>query len=109
MVADQTMIENARGKWKDELKNVWGGTGSFVDTAAKTMQEAALGTAVIPVVGELAVGIEIPVYAASTFMRAAVRNSAETKAVVNAGGTEKDYEGRFGGHLLKSAVPVFDI
>ncbi len=109
MAADQKTIEGARDNWKGELKNVWGGTGNVVHEAGKVLQDAALGLGVIPVVGELAAGFEIPAYAAGTFMKAAVRNSAETEAVKKAGGTEKDNEGRFTGHLLKSAVPMFDV
>ncbi|HTK84826.1 MAG TPA: hypothetical protein VL625_07035 [Patescibacteria group bacterium] len=109
MAADQKTIEGARDKWQDELKNVWGGAGHVVHSTGKVLQDAALGLTAIPVVGELLAEVDIPAYALGTVMKAAVRNSAETQAVKKAGGTEKDNEGRFLGHLAKSAVPVFDV
>ncbi len=111
-------IEEARGKWEDSLKHVWGGMGSWVHTGAKWVQDAAgavmVGsspTLAIPVVGELVEGAEGIVYAFATAVKGAVRTSAENHAIKAAGGTDADTGGlgRLASNTLKSAVPIFDV
>jgi len=111
-------VETARGQWKEELENVWGGAGGWVHRLADWMQAALVPvivgsatTLAIPVVGELIEGFELAVYAGLSVLKGLVRTSAENLAIDKAGGTEADHGGvaRTIGNSLKSAIPFFDI
>jgi hypothetical protein len=108
-------VDEAKGRWKDHLSDVWGGAGSWVHDGAEKVQQAAglamVGcspTLAIPVVGEVIEGSELLAYTFASAVKGAVRTSAENHAITKAGGTEQHMGGvgTFIGNTFKSVVPV---